>query len=833
MTKKKTKGGFPVAYRIIGVHALSLPYHADKEYEYYLPVGFDLSVTRGSFVVVPFGGGNKKILAVVTSCRTSEDISKFKPAVSLISHLFLSEEQLGICEYLKSHIFCSIGDVVRAMIPSAALSKTTEIYRALPETDGRTELSQKALVVWDFIRQNKSGVAVSRLSAKFGKEVLAILPRLVEHSYVEKITEVVDGARKKEIEIIHPRLSAAETEEYVSGSKKIKGAKRVLILSYLAENGPCRAEELCERVGVTKKQISALSEMGLLEIEKKEILRSPYNIPINSDRVSNLSEHQSTAFEKISALIDSKEPKAALLHGITGSGKTHVIKAAIDKVVSMGKQVIVLVPEIALTPQTVETFCSFYGDRVAVWHSGLSAGERYDAWRKITSGGADVCIGTRSAVFAPFKNLGMIVIDEEHEHTYKSEQSPRYHARDVARYRCVQNKALLLLSSATPSVESYYKAKEGLYTLIELTERYNSARLPETVISDLRIDAQNGNKSPIGAILSDALEKANAENSQSILFINRRGYNNFLTCTTCGEVISCPRCSVSLTYHAKNRSDKYGHLMCHYCGHREDIPKRCPECASETVSFLGFGTQMAEDVLSEKFPSMRIMRMDADTTTAKFAFDKMLSDFRQGQADVLIGTQMVTKGHDFPNVSLVGVLLADTSIHLDDYRANERTFALVTQVIGRAGRGEKKGTAIIQTYLPDHPVLLLAAAQDYKAFYENDIALRRSLVFPPFCDIVLISLSSSDEKMLLNTSAIFAKELYAMLKGDFSDVKMSVFGPFEAPVYKVNDVFHTRLVIKCRANKRARELFSKLILDFQRKTSKKISLSIDVNPASL
>ncbi len=822
-----------MTYKVIGVHALSLPYHADREYEYYLPIDFDASLTRGSFVIVPFGGGNKKILAVVTSCRQSDDISKLKPAISCISHLFLSEEQLGICEYLKEHIFCSIGDVVKAMIPSAALSKATDIYRAKESDEGRPEISQKALVVWDFVRQNKGGVTSARLSAKFGKEVLAILPRLVEYSYLEKITEISDGARKKEIEIIHPRLSPEEAERYVSGDKKIKGAKRVLILSFLTENGSCRSEEICERLGVTKKQILALCEMGLLEIEKKEVLRSPYNIPISPDRVSKLSEHQSAAFEKIEALIDSHEPKAALLHGITGSGKTHVIKAAIDKVVASGRQVIVLVPEIALTPQTVETFCSFYGDRVAVWHSGLSAGEKYDTWRKITGGGADVCIGTRSAVFAPFKNLGMIVIDEEHENTYKSEQSPRYHARDVARYRCVKNNALMLLSSATPSVESYYKAKEGIYTLIEMTERYNSARLPETVISDLRIDAQSGNNSPIGAILSDALEKANAENSQSILFINRRGYNNFLTCTTCGEVISCPRCSVSLTYHAKSRTDKYGHLMCHYCGHLEDIPKRCPECASETVSFLGFGTQMAEDVLHERFPNMRVMRMDADTTTAKFAFDKMLSDFRQGESDVLIGTQMVTKGHDFPNVSLVGVLLADTSLHLDDYRANERTFALVTQVIGRAGRGEKKGTAIIQTHLPDHPVLLLAAAQDYKAFYENDVALRRSLVFPPFCDIVLISLSSSDEKMLLNLSAALSKELYTMLKGDYSDVKMSVFGPFEAPVYKVNDVYHTRLVIKCRMTKRTRELFSALTLGFQRKTGKKISLSIDVNPASL
>ncbi|MBQ1225717.1 MAG: primosomal protein N' [Clostridia bacterium] len=822
-----------MAYQIVGVHIMSLPYHIDKEYEYYLPADFDKSISRGSFVIVPFGGGNKKMSALVVSTRKDDDISKFKPVLSLISSISLTPEQIGICYFLREQIFCSIGDAVKAMIPTGALSKINEIYRALPQTEEKVELSQKALLVWDFIRQSKGGVSVERLTSRFGKEVSANLPRLVEYSYAEKISEIKDGGHRKEIEIIHPKLSSEEAKEYISGEKKLRGSKRILILSYLSENGSCQADELCERIGVTKQQIKALYELGLIEIERREILRTPYDIKIDEDRVSILSEHQSKAFEKISELIDSGTAKGALLHGITGSGKTHVIKAAIDKVISSGRQVIVLVPEIALTPQTVATFCSFYGDRVAVWHSGLSAGEKYDTWRKITGGGADICIGTRSAVFAPFDNLGMIVIDEEHEHTYKSEQTPKYHARDVARYRCTKNSALMLLSSATPSVESYYKAKEGSYTLIELTERYNKAKLPETIISDLRADAENGNISPIGALLGDALIRNTKERSQSILFINRRGYNNFLSCTTCGEVVKCPRCSVSLTYHAKSSRDKYGYLVCHYCGHREEIPTRCPECASDTLNFLGFGTQKAQEILNEEFGGMKVMRMDADTTTSKFSFDKMLSEFRCGEADVLVGTQMVTKGHDFPNVALVGVLLADTSLYLDDYRANERTFALITQVIGRAGRGEKKGTAVIQTYVPDHPVLLLAAAQDYKAFYENDIALRRSLIFPPFCDIALFSISSADEKMLLNVSGMFAKELRRLMDSDYADVKLSVFGPFEAPVYKVNDVYHMRFIIKCRSTKRTRELFSRLLCDFQKKTSKKVNFSIDINPASL
>ncbi len=826
-----------MSYKIVGVHILSLPYHIDKMYEYFISqseTSLSEDVHEGSFVIVPFGGGNKKMTAVVASLREDENIASFKPILSVVPSISLSSEQLEICFFMKERLLCSIGDAVKAMIPSAALSKIHEIYRALPEGDEkRIEISQKAMVVWDFIRQSKNGVSVQSLISHFGRDVTSILPRLTEYGYAEKVTEISDGAQKKEIEIVHPKLSIEELTPYLSGEKKIRGQKRALILSYIHENGSIRADELCERVGATKAQIKALEELGLVEIEKKEILRTPYNISASKERISVLSEHQSEAFGKIEELLNSGDAKGVLLHGITGSGKTHVIKSAIDKIIESGRQVIILVPEIALTPQTVETFCAFYGERVAVWHSGLSAGEKYDTWRKIVNGGADICIGTRSAVFAPFKNLGMIVIDEEHEHTYKSEMSPKYHARDIARFRCSKNNALMLLSSATPSVESYYKAKEGLYTLVELTERYNKAKLPETVIADLRADAENGNISPVGAILSDALERTASESSQSILFINRRGYNNFLSCTTCGEAVRCPRCSVSLTYHAKNAHDKYGYLICHYCGHREEITEKCPECGSKTISFLGFGTQKAQDMINEAFPALSVMRMDADTTGSKFSFDKMLGEFRRGEADVLIGTQMVTKGHDFPNVSLVGVLLADTSLHLDDYRANERTFALITQVIGRAGRGEKKGKAIIQTYMPDHPVLLLAAAQDYKAFYENDIALRKSLVFPPFCDIALISLSSSDEKMLLNTCAIFAKALASELANTYSDVKLSVFGPFEAPVYKINDIYHMRFVIKCRSTKRTRELFSKLLTEFQKKTSKKVSFAIDINPASL
>jgi primosomal protein N' (replication factor Y) len=445
----------------------------------------------------------------------------------------------------------------------------------------------------------------------------------------------------------------------------------------------------------------------------------------------------------------------------------------------------------------------------------------------------DICIGTRSAIFAPFPKLGMVVLDEEHEHTYKSDQSPKYHARDIARFRCAYHHCLMLLSSATPSVESYYKAQTGVYTLVELSKRYGDATLPETIICDLRQDANAGRISSIGSILQDALSKTLSKKEQSILFVNRRGYHNYLSCPMCGTVVTCPHCSVSLTYHAKGKQDKEGYLVCHYCGFRENVPTTCPECGSDQFNFMGFGTQKAEADIQSLFSDTSIIRLDADTASGKFATDKILSAFKEQEADILIGTQMVTKGHNFPNVTLVGILLADTSLYISDYRAGERTFALITQVIGRAGRGEKKGIAVIQTYSPDNPVLLQAAAQNYKDFYENEISMRKALLFPPFCDIALITLTCSDEALLANTAVNFSSRISELAEIEFKGVSLIVFGPFEAPIYKVNDIYRLRYIIKCRSNQKTRTLFSKLLSEFTQSGGKKVSVSIDINPSSI
>ena len=588
--------------------------------------------------------------------------------------------------------------------------------------------------------------------------------------------------------------------------------------------------ELYELTGAGSLQLKSLKAAGAIETKLESVWRNPYSdIRIDESKQNVLSAHQQKAFDTLASLYDADGARCALLYGVTGSGKTRVMKAMIDKVASSGRGVIVLVPEISLTPQTVGLFCSFYGERVAVLHSSLSAGERYDAYRRIDAGEVDVVIGTRSAVFAPMKNLGMIIIDEEQEHTYKSDMSPKYHARDVAAFRIGRTKGLLLLASATPSVESYYKAKSGTYTLVELTERYGSARLPEVYIDDIRKNALSGNISPYGNLLTEKLSETLACGNQAILFLNRRGYNAFLSCRDCGEAVLCPHCSVSLTRHKHGRYDT---LLCHYCGYRSSIPDTCPSCKGSHLAFMGYGTQKVEEEFYEKF-SGSIMRMDADTTQKKSAYDDMLTKFRAHGADVLLGTQMVAKGHDFPDVTLVGVLNADSALYMDDFRAGEHTFSMLTQVIGRAGRAEKKGVAVIQTMNPRHEVIRLAAAQDYKSFYERDIKLRKAFTFPPFCDIAVISITSSSESDCSKCAVEMFEFLKKKMTSEYKDVPIVSFGPFEATVYKIDERYRMRIVLKCRRSKKFLALMKEVLCTFGTTEYKSITCGVDINPTGI
>ncbi len=833
------------------VHILDVPYHADRLYDYYVPLECRDAICRGMLVNVPYGVSNRKVPAIVMQLKTTSERENVKPILSVSENgSVLSEEMLAMCDFMKEYTLCTVGDAVRTVVPAAAISRITEYYSACGGEYASKKLEKlvdKASFVYAFIaaRERVSG---TRLRSEFGAECTDLLTAMVRAGLLTRETEIREhrSERHRRFYSLSPELN--EEKSLSAALSKQRSKAQAEILRYLSENGEMIEQDLLAVTGTSRVQLSSLLKKGLITERLEDDFRNPFADRESPPDVgeSPLSPEQQNAYETLNGLYESGEPKAALLHGVTGSGKTRVILSMIDRVRKDGRGAIVLVPEISLTPQMVGIFLARYGDRVAVIHSSLSAGERYDAWRRIRDGLADVVIGTRSAVFAPIANLGMIVIDEEQEHTYKSDTNPKYLAHDIARFRCGQHKALMLLASATPSVASYYKAMSGKYTLIEMKNRYGKAKLPHVLITDMRGEPAGGLQSPLGTTLKEHLTETVAAGQQSIVFLNRRGYNSFITCRTCGDALKCPNCSVSLTYHVfrplgdSDSPDEYrrtrtesGVLTCHYCGYRTRVPDKCPACKSEHFHFRGYGTQMVEGELQKLSPAPRVIRMDMDTTQTKFSHEELLGSFRSGEADVLLGTQMVTKGHDFPAVTLVGVVNADASLYLDDYRASERTFAMLTQVIGRAGRADKPGTAIVQTFNPSNDVLTLAANQDYSEFYRREIRMRESLVFPPFCDIAVITLASRDEALLASASSRLKEWIATAVCGPYADVKMIVFGPFDAPVYKIQGVCRSRMVIKCRLNKRSRRFISDILTEFGKGAGKRLTVSADLNPNTL
>ena len=827
-----------------GLHILKNPYHIDNSFDYFIPPHLRSEIQVGDFVTVPFGTSNSREIALVISLKDcpASQLQSYKPIDSICDRrMSLSEEMLGLCFFMKEQTLCTVGDAVRSMLPSSVLTKPHEIYRTSDDADVQMpELDATTRYIFDFIKK-KGKVDSDLLKNNFGPAVKPSLSNLIDAGLVVKDYEIREAQKKSE-NFYRLAISSDDARSIVDRTDtvfRLRSLAHISAIAYLLAHYDFEIPEKqwMDDCSISYSQIKALCDKGIVEKIRKDVDRGLLYIrpeEYSQKRAEiTLNDEQLSAHKTLCDLADSGEAKAALLFGVTGSGKTSVMLKTIDHVLEDGRSVIVLLPEIALTPQSLHIFCSRYGERVAIMHSGLSEGERLDTYRRIKSGGADVVIGTRSAIFAPLRNIGLIIIDEEQEHTYKSDKNPKYHTKDVARYRASKHNALMLLASATPSFESYLKAKEGKYTLVELKNRYGGAKLPRVSIVDMRKNNAGGISSPLGNLLCEKLVEKKERGEQSILFINRRGYNSFVSCRSCGKVITCPTCSVSMTYHTFKNSYDRGELRCHWCGRRMPMPTVCPECESEHLTRMGYGTQRIEQELCDLMPSAEILRMDTDTTSAKNAYGELLGKFRNHEADVLLGTQMVTKGHDFPDVTLVGVLLADTSLYLDDYRAAERTFALLTQVIGRAGRAKKEGEAVIQTNNPDHECIRLACAQDYDSFFEKEIRLRRQLRFPPFCDIALITLSSSDEKELLRASGILSQKFSKLVQEEYTDIPLIVFGPFEDPVYKVDNKFRMRMVVKCRLSKRSRAMFSSLLSDFSKSGAKALTLSIDFNPSNL
>lgn len=726
--------------------------------------------------------------------------------------------------------FFSAGEDYDYYVP-AELEKTIKCGMRITVPFGRNNIKRHGVIVKLFYGMNsqlKEICAVDKKTNPLSEEMVSLALWLKERCFCstyeclrQMLPRGTDKIKDKSTKMI--RLSEDSTQPVKLTPKQQS------VYELLCDVGSAGVSEVCEFCSVGKGVLDNLVKYGICEYFEKEVYRTPYkNVSENGEMSPiNLSEVQQNAFNTYLKMMDTGG--TGLLYGVTGSGKTQVYLKLIDEAISRGKDVIVLVPEISLTPQMLYIFHSRYGKKVAVMHSGLSIGERTDEYKRADRGEAKIIVGTRSAVFAPVHNLGLIVMDEEQEHTYKSERTPRYNARDVANFRCRYNNALFLMTSATPSVESYSAAVKGKYVLCEINERYGDSKLPEIVTVDMKKEIAQGNKSPISKTLQSLIADNLDKHKQTILLINRRGYNTFIACNSCGHVITCPNCSISLTYHSYNNR-----LMCHYCGYSKPLDNVCPECGKNSIRYSGYGTQRIEDELERLFPDASVLRMDADTTSAKFSHQKLFDAFSRGDYDILIGTQMVAKGLDFPNVTLVGVVNADNSLYDESYLANERSFDLITQVVGRSGRRAEAGKAVIQTINPYNDVIEYASKQDYKSFFANEIQLRKLLTYPPFCDIYFISFICEDENKAALCAKSFFENLVELNRTDYKNVKLIVLGPSPSKISKLKNNYRYGLTLKCKNSKSVRKMLNDILKNIGKiKEYKSVSVSVDLNPYEL
>lgn len=798
----------------------------DKLYDYSVPLELINQIRPGCRVQVPFSRSNKRRQAMVLELLDADPrrLSSLKPVQLLLdSEPVLTPEQLKLAQIIKQDTFCTYFDAFRLMIPSGLSLSLTERFLIHPDYDRWESLSGFEREVFDYLKEKKNGVVLEKLLDVFDHPCL---PERLSHLQKEGILLKKEETKRK---IGDERVTMLElSDEYETAMKNTPVTpKQNQVIQLLSENGCASVKEVCYLTGVSRAVVDGLLKKGIVESYETEVFRKTYQKPAEMRRAEDiiLTDEQQSAYDVLLQKLQGGMVSGALLFGITGSGKTSVFLKLINQVLESGRQVIVMVPEISLTPQTVESFLSLFGDQVAVLHSGLSLSERLDEWKRLKQGKATIAVGTRSAVFAPLDNIGLIVIDEEQEGSYKSERTPRFDAREIAKYRAVSHKSLVLLASATPSLESFYTAKSGKMELLRLNNRYAGAVLPEVFVVDTRTDRSN--YPSLSHSLLEELSYNLQHKEQSILLLNRRGYNTALTCVNCGEVVSCPHCSVAMTYHTANSM-----LVCHYCSYQKELPKQCSHCGSEYIKYSGFGTQRVVEELQRAFPEARILRMDLDSTMTKFSHEKLLSHFGAGEYDILVGTQMIAKGLDFKNVTLVGVLSIDSALLSSDYKGAERTFSLLTQVVGRCGRGEKRGRAYIQTMSPDNPILKMAANCDYEAFYDNEIELRKMMLYPPFCDLLVVWFTGLYENEVRISSEEFLKQLKEkLLFSEFEGLPLRVLGPAAANIARVSSKYRYRMIIKCRLDKKTKQLFEILLSEAMRDPkNKNISISMAPNP---
>ena len=796
----------------------------DKTYAYAIKSDME-NIRVGSRVLVPFGNSNKPKMAVVTGITDVRPDTKVVKKVMRVvdDEPIITPEMIKTAFWIKERTFSTVYDVIKAMLPAGINYKTVVSYSLNDECEVNAEsLDDEEKAIYNFFTEKKRGFV---LKEKICKEVKIsedsdVFKRMYEKSILfrnfDASRRVGDNLQKM------VRLLSAD------GGIKLS-QKQQSVVDLLNDVGTASVKEVCYFTGVTSAVINTLVSKGVCEFYDKEIYRTPFTAEESCRTEIMLSVKQQNAYEGLKELLNKNESAAALLYGVTGSGKTQVFLKLIDDAVDNGKDVIIMVPEISLTPQTIALFKRRYGNKIAVFHSGLSLGERVDEYKRVKNKEASIAIGTRSAVFAPFENLGLVIMDEEQEHTYKSENNPRFHARDVSKFRCSQNNALLLLASATPSVETFANAKNGRYKLFTLDERYGKSVLPEVITVNLNEDAKFGEKAVIGRYLAEELQKNYENGHQSIILLNRRGYNTFVACKKCGNVITCPNCSISMTYHSMN-----GKLMCHYCGHSSAKEIKCDACGSNEIRFNGVGTQKIEEELKLLLPDARVLRMDADTTMSRFAYEKNFESFGKGEYDIMVGTQMVAKGLDFENVTLVGVICADMQLYNDDFRSSERTFSLLTQVIGRSGRGNFAGKAVIQTFTPDNEIIKFANNQDYDSFYDYEIQIRKMMVYPPYCDLCVVGFVGDNEIAVSGASKSFLQLLKDKTAEKYKSEQLIVLGPVPLKVAKVSNKYRYRLILKCHNTKSFRNMISETLSEFDEKYKRNnVTVYADINPETM
>ena len=805
-------------------------YSIDRPYDYLIPRELEERLRPGMRVLVPFAAGNRGSDGLVLSVYQAASAGQALKSIQAVldDQPVLDERAIQLALWMRERYFCTVYDCVKAMLPAGLyfslrdrviIKAGTDREKAYAAAEGSPAARNLLDLLWSWGGQGD----MEQIRLAFGaRDPNPAIRRLTEEgvALLETAAQRAVGDKKEKLAVL--ALPVEDAMALVATRRK-SAPLRYAVTELLCTLGAASAKDLCYFTGASMPTLKSLEKSGILTLENQEVLR---RVPLEDTVPAPppvLNEEQQAAFEGLDALAGREGPAAALLYGVTGSGKTQVYIRLIQQALSRGRTALVLVPEIVLTPQLLRIFASHFGRQVAVLHSSLRAGERYDEWKRARRGEAQVVIGTRSAVFAPLDNLGLIILDEEQESSYKSENVPRYHAREIAKYRCVQNGALLVLGSATPSVETMYQAVEGQIGLFRLKNRYNQKALPQVLIVDLKKELRQGNAGAVSSVLRQELEGNLKREEQSILFLNRRGASRMVSCGECGEAPECPRCSVKLTYHSANNR-----LMCHHCGFSRSLPPACPSCGG-LLNFVGTGTQRVQEELRELFPWAETLRMDTDTISAAHPHEELLSRFQKERVPILVGTQMVAKGLDFENVTLVGVVAPDLSLYVDDFRAGERTFSLLTQVVGRAGRGEKQGRAVIQTFTPNNDVIRCAARQDYDGFYAQEIELRRLRRDPPFAQHVVLAVAGLEEGAVLRCCARLRRALEQSLPK--VPGQWQLLGPAPAAVAKVNNRYRYRLTLTGENGKEFRALLAHLLQAAHRdKENKGVSVYADVDP---